>query len=302
MRNIKNVPASVHQRLLNYSKANKKDFNQTQVYYAIERFLYRLGLSPYKDTFILKGGVLFLTLDIDFPRPTRDIDLLGFTESSVENLMEIISDVCRQDVDRDDEIVFDEQTITAKSIKENDEHKGIRLKSISRIATAKIPLQIDVGFGDRVYPDPRTVEYPVLLAQYRYPIIRAYAFETLIAEKVHAMVIKDAFNSRIKDFFDIWYLSTTQEYSGPVLAAAIKATFEQRQTEIPFETPFALSESFNTKINLSRWKSLSNKMNIPTPALQEVIQSIKSFLMPVVISLSKENKFTLDWTPDFGWK
>ena len=232
---LKNVAASVRQRLLNKARAENRPFDELLQYYAMERFLYRLSKSEHKDKFILKGAMMLRVWDVSMTRPTKDIDFLGITSNDISNIMGLLKDICRVPVEADG-LNFATESFSGEVIKEGADYEGARILFIGYLDTARINMQIDVGFDDKVTPRAKTISYPVLL-DYPAPRIKAYNKETLIAEKCKAMIKLGILNSQMKDFYDIYILSKTFPFDGNTLIKAIKATFKQRGTKIPEEKP-----------------------------------------------------------------
>jgi Nucleotidyl transferase AbiEii toxin, Type IV TA system len=203
---VKNPAESVRARLLSLAQSKREDYQRVLGRYAIERFLYRLGRSPYRDKFALKGATLFTLWTGQTHRPTKDLDLLGQGSSAISDVEETIRAIC--EIKEDDGIVFDRKSVEGTKIKEDDEYDGVRIKFQVELAGARIPMQIDIGFGDAIYPEPELASFPVLLHM-EAPVIRAYPREASSAEKFHAMVVLDIRNGRMKDFYDIWFMANT---------------------------------------------------------------------------------------------
>ena len=240
----KNVAASVHQRLLNIGRHTGKPFDQVLQYFAMERLLYRLSSSAHKDSFVLKGALLFRVWDVPDSRATRDIDFLAFLDNSPENLVAVFRDVCT--IEGDDGLAFDADSVDAKTIKEDADYEGVRVRFRGLLGKARITMQIDIGFGDKVHPGVVRADYPVIL-DLPAPALRMYPPETVVAEKVEAMVHLGSLNSRMKDFYDVWRLARQFEFDDSVLSEAIKQTFDNRGTElIPFGELSALWLQANT--------------------------------------------------------
>lgn len=300
----KNIASSVRQRLLNISKERKEDFGLILTRYALERFLFRLGESPYKKTFILKGALLFLIWDENTYRPTRDADFLGHGDNSLLHLKKVFQEICALSV-TDDGILYFSDTVQVMRLKEDQEYQGARVTFLSKLTEAKIPMQVDVGFGDVVSPAPQEIKFPTLL-EFSPPTLRAYPPETVIAEKLQAMVLLGIANSRMKDFYDIWSMSKQFPFEGTILAQAIQKTFERRKSLLPSDLPFALTpEFYDVPVKQSQWKAFIRKNKLLSHGEIEfstVISQIKVFLMPILESLTKGNEFTLSWKMDQGWK
>ena len=227
----KNTAASIRARLLPLAQSKGEDYQRVLGRYAIERFLYRLGRSPYREKFALKGATLFTLWTGQTHRPTKDLDLLGRGSSSaIEEVEPTIRAIC--EIQDEDGIVFDSESVEGTRIKEEDEYDGVRIKLLADLAGARIPMQIDIGFGDAVYPEPELVSFPVLLPM-EAPLIRAYPRESAIAEKFHAMVVLDIRNSRMKDFYDVWFMASTWTFDMASLRSAIFTSFERRGSPIP---------------------------------------------------------------------
>jgi predicted nucleotidyltransferase component of viral defense system len=230
MNKTRNVAASIRQRLLSYSTTIKADPNLVLIWYGIERLLYRLSLSPHRDQFVLKGAMLFRVWSGPNFRATKDLDLLGFVREEAEPLRQIFVSICEQEVE-DDGLVFDASNVEISQIRDDQEYGGFRLSLSAKLGTARLPLQVDVGIGDAITPAPQTTDFPTMLNQPR-PHIRIYPRETVVAEKMDAIVQLGMANSRMKDYYDLWFMSRRFEFAGSVLVPAIRATFTRRATAI----------------------------------------------------------------------
>ena len=172
--------------------------------YFQERFLYRLSVSPYREHFILKGALLFFLYDAHRLRPTKDIDLLGRAQSNdLKNIREVVQQIAQIEVP--DGVVFTKESTTVEIIKESEEYSGVRVKIEAKLTSARQTLQIDIGFGDRIVPGPVEIEFPVILDQ-PAPRIKGYSKESVISEKLEAIVRFNFLTSRMKDFYDILFL------------------------------------------------------------------------------------------------
>ena len=206
----KNVAGSVRQRLLNLSKESGEDFNLFLTRYGLERILFRLSQSEWCDQFLLKGAMLFVVWH-DVPhRPTRDVDFLGFVDPEIDGIRNIFQSLCNLDVE-DDGLIFDSDSISVKKIRENNAYEGIRVNLTGNLEKAKIVLQIDIGFGDAVTPEPIEIDYPTLLDQ-KSLRLKAYPIYTVVAEKFEAMIKLGMINTRMKDFYDVWILAQRFEF------------------------------------------------------------------------------------------
>ncbi|MGH8634206.1 MAG: nucleotidyl transferase AbiEii/AbiGii toxin family protein [Burkholderiales bacterium] len=297
----KNVAASVRERLLNIAKGNGEPFDLVLVRYALERFLYRIGISPFADRFMLKGALLYLVWGEDAYRPTRDGDLLASGSSDLRDMEKTFRQVCG--VAFGDGIVFQADSVRAQEIAEEAAYSGIRVNFVARLDSAIIPVQFDIGFGDAVTPGPERIQYPVLL-DFPAPELRAYPIFTVVAEKFHAIVVLGMQNSRMKDFYDLWAMSRRFEFDSAVLSDAISATFARRKTPLPEGVPIALSAEFSdSPAKGTQWKAFSrrNQLTGAELTLGDVLTAIRGFVMPVVGALRRGDKLAGAWMPGGPW-
>ena len=300
-RKITNLSASIRQRLLTYAQASERPFQEVLQYYAMERFLFRLSVSPYCDKFILKGALMLIAWGGPSSRPTRDIDLLGHLPNKMETLVEIIREICLQEVELD-ALIFDSASATGMVIKEDADYEGVRITFRGSLDNIPIPMQIDIGFGDIVFPAALVTEYPVILNHSR-PKLRCYSRETAIEEKFEAMVKLGFLNSRMKDFFDIWLLSRQFEFDGATLAEAIQKTFANRGTSIA-DRPTAFSFEFsNEAAKVMQWQAFVRRLRADstTPDLNSVCKSIRAFLSPPAAALIAGIPFSGAWRYSGPW-
>ncbi len=293
---------SVQQRLLNKARERKEDPNLVLIRYALERFLYRLGRSRHKDRFVLKGAMLFTAWTGQPHRPTRDLDLLGIGDSSDAALKQTFGEIVGTPVEADG-LEFDAHGISIAEIREAQDYPGKRIKLPARLGNTRLNLQIDVGFGDAVTPEPAELDYPALL-NLPAPRIRAYPRETVIAEKLQALVVFDMAISRMKDFYDMWMLSKQFSFDGVSLSAAIAATFARRDTPIPQGVPTALTDEFATdRTKQTQWAAFLGR-NVLTDApadLHRVVQDLRAFLPEPLHAAGKERPFSKLWKPGGPW-
>ena len=274
--------ASVRARLLNVAKATGTDFNLVLVRFALERLLFRLSTSAHSDRFVLKGALLF-TLWYDLPhRATRDADLLGFGPSDTGSMASVFRDIAS--VAADDGIVFDPASIRVGVIRKDAGYGGVRVTLNGKLANARCVAQVDVGFGDAVTPGPTYAVYPVLLDDLPAPRLRTYPVYTVVAEKLHAIVVLGMVNSRLKDYLDLVVIMEREALDEPTLALAIAATFQRRGTALPNAPPVGLSDEFAldpTRIAL--WQSLLKKNDIVHRPLVDVVTVLRVALWPAVV-------------------
>ena len=301
-KSVKNIAASVHRRLLNKAKESSRPFNELLQYFAIERFIYRLSKSPHADKFILKGALMFSAWCGPASRPTMDIDLLGKIDNRLEVISAAIKDACLMAVEADG-ISFNAETVEAVRITEDAEYEGVRIRVHGRLGNARVSVQIDIGFGDVIVPNPSTVSYPAIL-DFPAPELKGYTMESTIAGKFQAMVKLGVLNSRMKDFYDIWVLSRTFDFQGKILAEAVEKTFEKRNTPVNMNTAI-FDPSFGKDGNKNvQWQSFISKTKLTNApeSFEEAIAVVKLFLEPLAASIVERRTFNSIWTAPGPWR
>ena len=289
---IKNVAASVKERLRNISIQNGKEYQSVVSQYVQERFLYRLSESNYSNNLILKGALLFIAHDISRNRPTRDIDFLGSKiPNEIDDLIEVIKEILTIKID--DGLRFDPDSVEAENITEDGDYKGVRIKFYVYLENSSERMQLDIGFGDTITAGPVEIEFPTLL-DFPAPKLKVYSIETAIAEKFEAIVSLQLQTSRMKDFYDILFFAENYNFKKETLIQAITTTFNNRSTDlelskIVFEDKFKNDENFQKLWSafLSRNKLENHK------TFYEVVSQIQSFIQPIFDSGTKNN-----WNPD----
>ncbi len=297
-----NVAASVRQRLLDQARSKRVDFNLLLTRYGLERFLYRLGCSEYRERFILKGAMLFPLWGVVSYRSTRDVDLLGYGESEIAALVEVFRMICQTEV-ADDGVIFDPASVQAEDIRDQMEYGGTRIKLNADLAGARIHLQVDIGFGDVVTPAATSADYPTVLDQ-PAPHVRVYPRETVVAEKFQAMVHLGIANSRMKDFHDLWVIGSQFNFDGATLTSALIRTFERRNTPLPNSLPLALTpEFFLDDQKMRQWKAFLNRAGLGVqPELSEVAAFIADFVVPLMEKCSRGEAFDGSWQAGGPWQ
>jgi hypothetical protein len=297
-----NLSASVRQRLLNLARERKDEFQLVLIRYGVERLLYRLSVSPHAKQFVLKGAMLFQLWTGQPHRSTMDVDLLGSGDDDVDRLVKLFKEVCLQHVP-DDGLRFVPDSVAGGLIREEQRYGGIRIQLTAMLQNARIPIQVDIGFGDAITPKPEQVEYPTLLGQ-PAPILRVYPQETAVAEKYEAMVSLGIANSRMKDFYDLWVLCRDFEFDGATLGRAIRATFQRRKTDLPATPPVALTAEFaQDQSKRTQWSAFLRRGRLLThpPDFQQIITVLHTFLWPVTEALVGEKTFPRRWNSGGPW-
>ncbi len=299
MKPPRNIPASVRQRLLNRAKKDQRPFNELLQYFAIERFLYRLSKSSHADRFILKGALMLRVWRSPELRPTMDIDMLGRASNEEADIIAQIRDILTIDVEEDG-LAFDPDSIQAERITEDADYNGIRIRFLGALGSVRINMQIDIGFGDVVFPEPEKLDLPTIL-NFSAPRLLCYSRESSISEKLEAMVELGMMNSRMKDFYDIWLLSRQFNFDGAKLTEAIRRTFERRDTALPseievFAEPFIVAKQTQWA---AFWKRLQQN-RVPS-SFREIMASVSGFLSPIVAALSSDKPNPTNWIAPGPW-
>jgi hypothetical protein len=294
----KDLPASVRQQLLNLSKERGQPFDLVLVRYGIERLLYRLSRSPHAGKFLLKGAMLFVVWGENAPRPTRDVDLLGFGPADEAEVKANFVELCGLVVEPDG-LEFLAASVKVGPVREDAAYIGIRVALEARLGKVRISIQVDIGYGDAVTPAPAEVDFPALL-DFPAPRLRAYPYYTVVAEKLEAAVLLGATNTRLKDFFDLWYLSRKFDFEGPLLAEAITRTFARRKTTIPAAVPVALTNEFAAQKS-AQWVTYLRRNAMEPVEFSAVLAALRDFALPVLQVAASESAFAQQWKPARGW-
>jgi hypothetical protein len=280
------MAASVRQRLLNLARNEGRVFEVVLVTYGLERLIYRLSVSDHRSSFVLKGGMLVTFWTVDKNRVTRDADFLGLGESTEDHLKAVFTKILS--IETDDGLVFDTDALVASPIREDQEYGGVRLKTAAYIGKTRIPITVDIGFGDALTDPGHTIDYPSLLDM-PTANIRAYPPAAVIAEKFQAIVNLGLANGRMKDYYDLWAIPNAKAIEPAELDAAIRATFERRGTDIPGEPPVGLSFEFvNDDQKVAQWAAYAASIDLDRLSLDAVVETIWSYIGPACERLSAE--------------
>lgn len=292
--------ASVRGRLLQRARARKEDHQFTLQRYAVERLLFRLSESPDRGRFILKGSMLYVVWGEEVYRPTRDLDLLGYGPNDAEPVAVSFRALCCLSV-QDDGLVFDPASVHAEAMRESAEYSGVRVKLTARLGTVRIPLKIDVGFGDQIVAGPSDANFPVLLDG-PSPSIRVYSRESVVAEKLHAAASLGDANTRMKDFYDLFILPSLFAFQGSTLIQAIQATFSRRRTPLPEVLPLPAA-FFADPIRAVRWRAYLSKDHLQSAPqdFTAIGEAIQKFLAPPYKGLLDGAEFLAVWLPGGPW-
>ena len=299
-KNIKNLSASVHERLLNKAREDRRPFNELLQYFAIERFLYRWSKSPHAKKVILKGALMLRVWESNEFRSTKDIDMLAKnTSNDLYAMIQLVKDVTTVDIDADG-LTFDADSVVAERITEDADYEGVRIRFKGKLGNAAINMQIDVGFGDIVYPAPTAKELPSMLNFPKAKLL-CYSMESAIAEKFQAIFYLSDANSRMKDFFDVYTLSRQFDFDGILLGEAMRLTFEKRGTEIPSGANYFRTEFI--EIKEKQWRAFRAKLGqVEVPeSFQTVIEQISQFILPVCSAVNGNLTLPRIWRAPGPW-
>lgn len=267
-----NMAKSVKDRLLNIARQEGRVFDVLLVRFALERLLYRLSISEHRERFVLKGGMLVTVWVEDDNRVTRDADFLGHGDPDPGRLAADFREIMA--IESDDGLVFDLDALAATAIREEMEYGGTRLKTAAYLEKTRIPVAIDIGFGDAMADATQQLDYPTLL-DLPAPNIRAYPPATVIAEKFQAMVALGVLNGRMKDYYDLWAIPRALDIAADDLDAAITATFARRQTAIPTERPPGLSsEMVDDEVKQRQWRAYAASVELENVSLESIIDKV----------------------------
>jgi hypothetical protein len=302
---LKDPAASIRARLFNHARQHGDDFQRVLTRYAIERLLFRLSQTEAAEQYVLKGAMLFVTWPEHVFRPTGDLDLLGHGDPDSVAISELFTRICQAEVSEDG-IVFDPATLKVEPIREADKYQGVQLSLKGQLAKAIAHVQVDIGFGDHVYPPPTRQNFPSLLPDMPAPNILMYPPETVVAEKFEAIIRFGEANGRVKDFHDIWVTTRTFPFELPNLVEAVTGTLRRRETAFPIEMPVGLTMAFAA---IAEEKGLWTgflRRNPPTlkpPPFLELQEELRRFFGPVISALARPEGARGRWDSDSGtWR
>ena len=299
----KHLPVSVRHRLRNLRDKTGEDYQLLLTTYAVERLLYRLSQSEYADQFVLKGAMLFVALTGKSHRVTRDLDLLGYGDASAEHIAQVFRQISTTSVEPDG-IVFDPEGITVQAIRGDQVYESQRVRLMARLDTAVFPIAVDIGFGDAITPEAKRLTFPSLL-DFPEPQVLAYPPETVVAEKLQALVYLGMRNSRMKDFYDLYLMARTFSFEGPVIVEAIRATFARRETTLPKDRPVALRAQFTEDpLKQIQWEGFLSRSGLSDAPekLSTVVETLNTFLIPLLSAAEAGGEYNQVWRDGGPWQ
>lgn len=291
----------IRKQLIRVAKEAKRPSQEILQYFAMERFLYRLSISNYNNRFILKGGLLFTAWSFNDFRVTQDIDLLGMTHNQPDNIAQICKELCS--LDAQDGMVFDPTTIVTSVIRPENDYQGVQVKFKGLLGPTKLHMRIDIGFADTVYPNPIAFVFPTIL-ELSAPRLLGYTQESMIAEKVDAMLQLGELNSRMKDFYDVWYLAHRIAFKMSNITEALKATLITRKTEVPKEPHIFDSTFWTNSIKQEQWRNFCRQNRFEgVPEFPQLMAQLEVFLKPVFSGIAGQLMEEGKWSPEFfAWE
>ena len=297
----KDLAASVRQRLKNLADAQGRPFQEALQYYAIERFLSRLGASRHRESFLLKGAMMLAAWRAPSIRPTLDIDLLGRSRDAAGSLAAVVRELCAMQPSPPDGLVFDPSSVETEDITVDAEYVGTRATFRAALGSARILMQIDLGVGDAVVAPQMDVELPTLL-DFPSPRLHGYSRDSVVAEKLHAMVVHGRLNSRMKDYYDVMSLARHFEFDGARLAQAIRATFDRRATPVLVDIA-GLADAFaEDPDKRAQWHAFLRRIRVTEDlAFLDAVRQVRVFVLPILDALASAASPPARWSPGSGW-
>ena len=296
------LAASIAARLRELSRRTGEDHQVLLTRYGLERLMYRLSRSGASDQFVVKGAMMFLVWHDQPFRVTRDLDLLATRQPTPDQLLALFRSLCRVSVE-DDGVVFDEASVTVAEIREDQQYGGLRVIMRGLLGNIQLPIQVDIGFGDAVTPEPKLETFPALL-DFPPPVLHLYPKETVVAEKAEAIVQLGLINTRMKDYFDIWILMEGFEFDGELLKNAVAATFTRRKTDLPSGIPPGLSEAFADD-RQKQWAAFLRRTHASRPHdtdFKAVVARLRDFLLPLLLATGGPNPNVGKWPKGGPWR
>lgn len=276
----KNLDESIYSRLKNVARQRKRPVQEILKYYAMERFLYRLSVSPHQNTFYLKGGLMLMVWNPMSHRATVDIDFLVKTSNSIDNLQKIINTICEIEVIADG-VRFTSETLKLSEAQLEAEYRGISAAFSAQLFTAKLPMRIDFGFSDTILPYPAAFKYPTLL-DLPAPELRGYTPQTSLAEKFESIIRLGFANTRMKDFYDIWLLIQQFDFDRIELQGIIHQVLKNRGTSVEI-SPIAFLETFyDNPMKKDKWNAFLKDISHGPVSLEKVIGDLRTFFITVL--------------------
>lgn len=295
------IAASVLTRLKNKAKETGRSYQLCMQLFCQEEFLRRLQNSKYADNFILKGGLFIYSITDFDSRVTVDVDfLLRKLPNTPEQLRAILEEIIAIDTENSF-ITFEIKNVSPISVAKK--YAGISASLVAQIKNTRTPFSIDFGVGDVIVPNQEKRPIPTQLKDFSSPVVNTYSLETTVAEKLDAILDLMEFSSRMKDYYDIYYLSNKFDFDGETLAVALKRTFENRGHNFTIEQ-FEQMTAFADDVEMrKKWKAFARKINTKTDDFSVVVNAINIFLSKPFTAAIESKKIIENWTAqNFEWR
>ncbi len=296
-----NRAASVLAKLANKSAASGKSLQVHLQLFCQEEFLRRLSLSKYADNFVLKGGLFIYTLTNFESRATVDVDfLLRQLPGTVEELQAIINEIVATE-SGNEFITLEAQGF--ETIAPHRKYKGVSFQMLGRIGRTRTPFHVDIGIGDIVIPQVEKRTIPLQLPEFSQPCISTYSLESTVAEKLDAILERLELTSRMKDFYDIWYLASTFDFDGEKLQQAIAATLQNRGTPHTVESLATIRAMEDSTDMQAKWTQFLKRLKLAEMPFEDALYMIDTFLRPVWEAMMVDGVCDARWSAELGeWK
>lgn len=289
------IGASVLAKLKNKANESGRSNLLCMQLFCQEEFLRRLEKSRYAENFVLKGGLFLYTLTEFDSRVTVDVDfMLRKIPNTPEKLHEVICEIITSDT-TNDFITFEIKSISPISV--NKQYPGIHADMVARIKNTRTPFGIDFGIGDIIVPGSKKRKIPTQLADFSAPTVQTYSIETTVAEKLDAILGLMEFSSRMKDYYDIWYLANKFDFGGKVLAEAMKKTFENRERSFTIEQFKSVITFDNDNSMQKKWTAFCKKVKTESD-FSIVLNTINKFLFEPFAAVAERKDFNKNWNAD----
>ena len=292
------VAASVLARLKNRAQISGRSYQLCLQLFCQEEFLRRLEKSKYAENLVLKGGLFIYSLTDFDSRVTVDVDfLLRQMPNTPEQLKTVLEEIIATPTGNDF-ISFEIKDVAPIAVAKK--YAGIGASLVAHIKNTRTPFSIDFGVGDVIVPKQEKRKIPTQLDDFDSPTVNTYSLETTIAEKLDAILDLMEFSSRMKDYYDIYYLANKFDFDGKVLAEALEKTFENRGHTFTVEQFEQVMNFADDSAMQKKWKAFVRKINTKTDDYSNVLKTIKVFLTKPFIAAVKSKAFTEKWSAANG--
>lgn len=288
---LKDPSTSIKDRLKNYAISENIEFNYALRMFAMSQFLHRLSISAYNERFVIKGGMAIYAQNFPLLRTTKDIDFLSLKYKTKDELEKVIKGICK--IQTEDGLIFDTSNIKFEEKDSDSENPNFRIKFQATLSSAIIPMVIDIGIGDEIFPDAELKEMPPILKELPRTSVYIYPLESIVSEKLQIMARFGLFDFRFRDFLDIWVIINNTPINGDNLCTAIEKTFSRRTTPLTLHLPIFEREYYEDGYRHTQWKTLINRLraNIEIPEFNTIVTSLQQFVEPIIKAIISQKSF-----------